>query len=171
MASAADALPARSHSSWRVSRDGVAVAVVALHDEGSGVFVTADISAAPAGAGPHRFDTLNAADAVLPHRPHALFDGSTLDLLARRLLGRELLEALAHREELEDADPPAVARLPAAGAPVAAVEGGTHEGGLHFLGQMEPPELVGGRRVRLGTVRAQLPRQALREDGGHGRTG
>src|SRR5881392_1439268 len=56
------------------------------------------------------------ADAVLPHRLHPLADGRALDLLARRLLGGELLEALAHREQLEDSDAAAIAGLAATGA-------------------------------------------------------
>jgi hypothetical protein len=38
---------------------------VALRHEGSAVVVAADVAAAPAGAGPHRFDTLHAAEAFV----------------------------------------------------------------------------------------------------------
>ena len=64
MTSAAQALPASRHSSWRVSRDGVAVAVVALRREGGDVVVAADLAAAPA-ARPHRFETMQAAEAFV----------------------------------------------------------------------------------------------------------
>src|SRR4051812_19524605 len=61
-------------------------------------------------------------EAVVPHRPHALLDGGALDLLARRLGGGELLEPLAHREQLEDADAAPIARAATAGAPAGAPE-------------------------------------------------
>jgi Lipoprotein LpqB beta-propeller domain len=64
MTSAAQALAASRDSSWRVSRDGVQVAVVALRHEGGDVVVAADLAAAPA-ARPHRFDTLQAAEAFV----------------------------------------------------------------------------------------------------------
>jgi hypothetical protein len=65
MTSAAQPLPALGDSSWRVSRDGVPVAVVALRHEGSGVVVAANVAAAPAGALPHRFETIQAAEAFV----------------------------------------------------------------------------------------------------------
>ena len=65
MASAAQPLPASTDSSWRVSRDGVPVAVVALRREGGDVVVAADLAAAPAGVRPHRFETLQAAEAFV----------------------------------------------------------------------------------------------------------
>jgi len=46
-----------------------------------------------------------------------------LDVLAARLLDCERGDLLVHREQLEDADPAAVAGLPAAGAAALAVEG------------------------------------------------
>jgi len=64
MTSAAQALPASTDSSWRVSRDGVQVAVVALRREGGDVVVSADLAAAPA-VRPHRFETLQAAEAFV----------------------------------------------------------------------------------------------------------
>ena len=64
MSSAAQPSAAPSTSSWRVSRDGVAVAVVALRREGGAVVVAADVAAAPA-TRPHRFDTLQAAEAFV----------------------------------------------------------------------------------------------------------
>ena len=57
--------PAPRDSSWRVSRDGAPVAVVALRHEENGVVVAADLAAAPAGALPHRFETLRAAEAFV----------------------------------------------------------------------------------------------------------
>ena len=65
MTSAPQPFAAPIRSSWRVSRDGVAVAAVALRHEGSGVIVAADLAASPAGARPHRFDTLQAAEAFV----------------------------------------------------------------------------------------------------------
>jgi hypothetical protein len=64
MTSAAHPVPVGNDSTWRVSRDGVAVAVVALRHEGDDVVVAADLTAAAA-VRPHRFDTLQAADAFL----------------------------------------------------------------------------------------------------------
>src|SRR5262249_37579974 len=96
------------------------------------------------------------ADAVFPHRVHALLDGGALDLLARRLGGRKLLEALAHLEQLKNADAAAVAGLPAAGAPVAAQEGRSHQFGHPLLAQLQPAQLLRGGRVGLCAVRAQL---------------
>ena len=65
MASAAQALPAPADSLWRVSRDGAPVAVVALRHEGGAVVVAADLAAGQAGARPHRFSTLQAAEAFV----------------------------------------------------------------------------------------------------------
>ena len=65
MTSAAQPLPARKDASWRVSRDGAPVAVVALRHDGGGVVVAADLAGAPAGALPHRFETLQAAEAFV----------------------------------------------------------------------------------------------------------
>ena len=62
---AAQPFPARTDSSWRVSRDGVPVAVVALCHEGDAVVVAADVAAAQAGARRHRFETLQAAEAFV----------------------------------------------------------------------------------------------------------
>jgi hypothetical protein len=62
MTSAAQPQPASTASSWRVSRDGATVATVALCHEGDGVVVAADLAAGPAGARPHRFETLQAAE-------------------------------------------------------------------------------------------------------------
>lgn len=64
MTSAAESL-ALSRSLWRVSRDGVAVAVVALQRESSGIIVAADLATSPVTVGPHRFDTLQAAEAFV----------------------------------------------------------------------------------------------------------
>ena len=64
MTSAAQPLPASRDSSWRVSRDGAPVAVVALRREGGDVVVAADLAAAPA-VRPHRFETLQAAEAFV----------------------------------------------------------------------------------------------------------
>jgi hypothetical protein len=65
MTSAAESLSAPTRSSWHVSRDGVAVAAVALRREGSSVVVAADMAASPASTAPHRFDTLQAAEAFV----------------------------------------------------------------------------------------------------------
>ena len=65
MTSAAQPQPASTASSWRVSRDGATVATVALCHEGDGVVVAADLAAGPAGARPHRFETLQAAEAFV----------------------------------------------------------------------------------------------------------
>ena len=64
MTSAAQPQPASTASSWRVSRDGATVATVALCHEGDGVVVAADLAAAPA-VQPHRFGTLQAAEAFV----------------------------------------------------------------------------------------------------------
>ena len=64
MTPAAQPSAAPGASSWRVSRDGAAVAVVALRREGSAVLVAADVAAAPA-TQPHRFATLQAAEAFV----------------------------------------------------------------------------------------------------------
>ena len=65
MTSSAEPLPAPTASSWRVSRDGVAVATVAIGPDGTGIVGAANVAAATAGAGPHRFDTLQAAEALV----------------------------------------------------------------------------------------------------------
>ena len=65
MASAAQPLPAPTDSSWRVSRYGAPVAVVAIRHEGGAVVVEADLAAGQAGARPHRFATLQAAEAFV----------------------------------------------------------------------------------------------------------
>jgi hypothetical protein len=65
MTSAAQPQSASTASSWRVSRDGATVATVALCHEGDGVVVAADLAAGPAGARPHRFETLQAAEAFV----------------------------------------------------------------------------------------------------------
>jgi hypothetical protein len=65
MAFAAQPAPAPVGSSWRVSRDGIPVAVVALREEPSGVLVAADLASGGAGSRPNRFDTLQAAQAFV----------------------------------------------------------------------------------------------------------
>jgi hypothetical protein len=64
MTPAAQALPASRHSSWRVSRDGAPIAVVALRREGTDIVVAADLAAA-ATVQPHRFETLQTAEAFV----------------------------------------------------------------------------------------------------------
>src|SRR5947208_10734804 len=61
-------------------------------------------------------------EAVVPESPHAFTDRRALDLLTARLRDREALELLAHRQQLEDADPALVAGLVATRAALLAVE-------------------------------------------------
>ena len=64
MASAAQLTAAPFGASWRVSRDGASVAVVAVRHEGDRVIVAAKLAAAgSAAAVPHGFETLHAAEA------------------------------------------------------------------------------------------------------------
>src|SRR5579884_125674 len=110
-------------------------------------------------------------DAVVPHRSHALLARRRVDQVARRLLGGERLEPRAHLEELEHADSSLVAGVPAARAAVAAVEERPLELLDAVLGDVQRDELLTGRAVRLGAVRAQLAGEPLRQDGRDGRAG
>jgi hypothetical protein len=66
MASAAQLTVAPVGASWRVSREGSSVAVVSVRHEGGSVVVAADLSATGAAAViPHRFETLQAAEAFV----------------------------------------------------------------------------------------------------------
>src|SRR5690349_9528573 len=62
MASAAQPIPAPLRSSWRVSRDGLTVAVVTLRNERGAVVVNANLAD---GSRTHRFESLSAADAFV----------------------------------------------------------------------------------------------------------
>src|SRR5579884_652388 len=109
-------------------------------------------------------------DAVLPHRPHALFAGRAGDLLAGCLLGGELLEPFAHLEELEDAHAAAVAGLTAARTPSLAVE---REAFLlrELTTGHQSLELLRRGLVGLRALRAELAREPLGEHRRHGGAG
>src|SRR6476646_5384480 len=102
-------------------------------------------------------------EAVVPERPHALFDRGALDLLAARLRGGHRLEVLAHHEQLVDADPALVAGLAAAGTAFLAVEDDAVRRGRDLRRDARLDDLVGGRRVHLAAVRAELAGVAGRE--------
>src|SRR5205085_10297509 len=91
----------------------------------------------------------NLRQAVVPERPHALGNRRTLDVLAARLRHRKALHRLAHLEQLVDADPALVARLPAPWAAALAVERHPVRGCRDLRGHARVQELVNGRRVEL----------------------
>src|SRR5918996_3120588 len=102
-------------------------------------------------------------EAVVPEGIHAHVEGGALELLAARVLRGEAAEVLAHHHELVDADPALVASLVAARAAALAVERhAVRRRGL--LGaEARLQHLLGRRHVHLAAVRAELPRETLRE--------
>src|SRR5205809_2686048 len=75
----------------------------------------------------------NLPDPVFPHRAHPLLACSPLELVTGCPFGRELLQPLAHLEQLEDADPAAIAGLAAPGAAPAPVERRAFESAFHLV--------------------------------------
>src|SRR5215210_8171259 len=68
-------------------------------------------------------------EAVVPQRAHAALHRRALEVIAVGAGNCERLELLRHHEQLEDADPAAVAGVAASRAPALAVEGGAVRGG------------------------------------------
>src|SRR5581483_1180819 len=110
-------------------------------------------------------------ETVVPHRLHAARQRRPLDLLARRVTRGERREILGHREELVDPDSPLVPGLVAARAAALPVEDGAVARGGDVGRDACRDQLVDRRLVHLAAVRAELAREPLREDAGHGGAG
>src|SRR5262245_66626227 len=82
-----------------------------------------------------------------------------------------MLDLLGHDEELEHADAALVTRLAAPRAALPAIERCARERLRNVGREAVAQELVDRRVVHLAAVGAELPREALREDGGDGGAG
>src|SRR4051812_27929244 len=102
-------------------------------------------------------------EAVVPQRPHALFDRGAFEFFPARLGRGQALHRLAHHEQLIDADPALVARLAAAGAALLAVEDDAVGGRGAPGGDARLDPLFSRRRVHLAAVAAEFSRQPLGE--------
>src|SRR6266496_291803 len=92
---------------------------------------------------------------VVPERAHTAARGRGFDLVPRSLLRGQVLELVVHAQELEDADPAAIARLGAPGATLLLVELRAVEGHRDLGTGPKPDQLLGRDLVRLRAVLAE----------------
>src|SRR5580765_3104934 len=102
---------------------------------------------------------LRLGPSVFPDRDHAAFHGVPADLAGRRLAQDETADLLADQEELVDAHPALVARLPTGLAPLAPVQ-------LRAvpIGDADREQIGGIGLMTNPAILADPPHEPLRED-------